>query len=224
MNGVHDMGGMHGFGRVEPERDEPVFHGAWEKKVFSLRFACGAIGKWNIDMARHANERMPPAEYLAATYYERWLNGLERLLVERGVLSARELETGRSVAPLPADERARVLRADAVDAVLAAGKNYRVDEAVPARFAVGAAVAARNIHPAGATRLPRYARGRCGVVDRDHGVFIFPDANAAGLGRKPQHLYSVRFAARELWGETAAPRDAVWLDLWDDYLEPAPAR
>jgi len=175
-------------------------------------------------MARHANERMPPAEYLAATYYERWLNGLERLLVERGVLSARELETGRSAAPLPADERARVLRADAVDAVLAAGKNYRVDEAVPARFAVGAAVAARNIHPAGATRLPRYARGRCGVVDRDHGVFIFPDANAAGLGRKPQHLYSVRFAARELWGETASARDAVWLDLWDDYLEPAPAR
>jgi nitrile hydratase len=220
VNRVHDMGGMHGFGPVEPERHEPVFHHDWEKKVFALRFACGAIGKWNIDMARHANERMPPADYLAATYYERWLNGLERLLLERGVVTQRELDEGRSAGPLPAEDRARVLRPTAVEGVLAAGRNYRVDEAVAARFAPGAAVMTRNIQPRGATRLPRYARGRRGVVDRDHGVFIFPDANAAGLGPKPQHLYSVRFGARELWGEAAAPHDAVYLDLWDDYLEP----
>lgn len=220
MNGVHDMGGMHGFGPVEPERDEPVFHYDWEKKVFALRFASGAMGKWNIDMARHANERMPPADYLAATYYERWLNGLERLLLEGGVVTQRELESGRSSAPLPDEDRARVLRAAAVDGVLAAGKNYRVDEAVAQRFAVGTSVMARNVHPAGATRLPRYARGRRGVIARNHGVFIFPDANAAGVGRKPQHLYNVRFRARELWGETASPHDAVYLDLWDDYLEP----
>ncbi len=220
MNGVHDMGGMHGFGPVQPERDEPVFHHDWEKKVFALRFASGAMGKWNIDMARHANERMPPAEYLAATYYERWLNGLERLLLERGVVTRRELETGRSDAPLPAEDRARVLRAGAVDGVLTAGGNYRVDQDIAARFAVGAAVVARNIHPPGATRLPRYARGRRGVVERDHGVFIFPDASAVG-GRKPQHLYSVRFRARELWGDAASAHDAVYLDLWDDYLDPA---
>ena len=220
MNGVHDMGGMHGLGPVEPERDEPVFHHDWEKRVFALRFASGAMGKWNIDMARHANERMPAADYLAATYYERWLNGLERLLLEHGVVTRRELDAGRSDAALPAEDHARVLRAAAVDGALAAGKNYRVDEAVAARFTVGAAVMTRNIHPPGATRLPRYARGRPGVIARDHGVFIFPDANAAGLGRKPQHLYSVRFAARDLWGETAPAHDAVYLDLWDDYLEP----
>ena len=221
MNGVHDMGGMHGFGPVAAERDEPVFHADWEKKVFALRFACGALGKWNIDMARHANERMPPAEYLAATYYERWLDGLVRLLLERGVVGVAELDCGRSAGPLPVADRERVLRAGAVDGVLASGRNYRVDEAIAPRFAMGATVRARNINPVGATRLPRYARGKRGVIERDHGVFIFPDANAAGLGRKPQHLYSVRFAARELWGADASARDNVLLDLWDDYLDPA---
>jgi nitrile hydratase len=221
MNGVHDMGGMHGFGPVEPERDEPVFHAGWEKKVFAMRFACGALGKWNIDMSRHANERMPPADYLAATYYERWLDGLTRLLLERGLVSAAELASGRSAAPLAAADRERVLRPEKVDGVLAAGKNYRVDQPIAARFAAGAAVVTRNINPAGATRLPRYARGKRGVIERDHGVFIFPDANAAGLGPKPQHLYSVRFSARELWGAEGASRDSVSLDLWDDYLDAA---
>ena len=131
MNGVHDMGGMHGFGPVEPERDEPVFHYDWEKKVFALRFASGAMGKWNIDMARHANERMPPADYLAATYYERWLNGLERLLLEGGVVTQRELESGRSIdvteGKLVDEGPTRTLEGNALltDDAAAAGKPVR---------------------------------------------------------------------------------------------------
>ena len=219
MNGVHDMGGMHGFGPVEREEHEPVFHYRWEARTFALRQACGALGKWNIDMARHANERMPPERYLPASYYERWLSGLQRLLLESGLLTEAELESGQRERPAPTGLVA--FPPEKVDAAVLTGRNYRVDAPVPAGFAVGAQVIARNINPAGATRLPRYVRGKHGIVDRDHGVFVFPDANAAKLGPKPQHLYSVRFAARELWGADAAPKDCVCLDLWEDYLDPA---
>jgi nitrile hydratase subunit beta len=216
MNGVHDMGGMHGFGPIERELDEPVFHHRWEARTFALRQACGALGKWNIDMSRHANERMAPAEYLRATYYERWFAGLQTLLVENGVLTRSELESSESAGAAPAGLVA--FAPERVDKAVRAGRNYRVDVSVAAGFALGARVLARNINPTGATRLPRYVRAKVGIVDRDHGVFIFPDANAAGQGQKPQHLYSVRFSAHELWGESAR-RDCVYLDLWEDYLE-----
>lgn len=219
MNGVHDMGGMHGFGPIEREEDEPVFHHRWEARTFALRQACGALGRWNIDMARHANERMRPEEYLPATYYERWLSGLQRLLVESGLITQAELASGKSERAAPSGLTA--LAPEKVDAAVRAGRNYRVDARVPAGFTAGARVMARNINPTGATRLPRYVRGKPGVVERDHGVFVFPDTNAAGLGPKPQHLYSVRFAARELWGVDAAAKDCVYLDLWEDYLDPA---
>lgn len=219
MNGVHDMGGMHGFGPIEREADEPVFHYRWEARTFALRQASGALGKWNIDMARHANERMPPAQYLPATYYERWLAGLECLLVESGLVTRAELASGKSERPAPAGLAA--FPPERVDTAVRTGGSYRVDTPVSPGFTIGARVAARNINPLGATRLPRYARGKRGIVDRDHGVFVFPDANAARLGRKPQHLYSVRFSARELWGAQAAPKDSVCLDLWEDYLESA---
>jgi nitrile hydratase len=219
MNGVHDMGGMHGFGAIDREADEPVFHHRWEARVFALRQGCGALGKWNIDMSRHANERMPPEEYLPATYYERWLSGLQRLLVESGLVTPAELAGGKSERPAPAGVAA--FPSDKVDKAVRAGRNYRVDAPVPAGFAAGAQVIARNINPVGATRLPRSARGKHGVVERDYGVFVFPDANAAGLGQKPQHLYGARFAARELWGSGAAPKDSVHLDLWEDYLDAA---
>jgi nitrile hydratase subunit beta len=219
MNGVHDMGGMQGFGPVVSEADEPVFHYRWEARTFALRQACGALGKWNIDMSRHANERIPPEEYLPATYYERWLAGLQRLLLESGLVSRSELASGTSERPAPAGLVA--FAPQKVDAAVRAGRNYRVDEVVSAGFKAGARVAARNINPIGATRLPRYVRGKRGTVDCDHGVFVFPDANAANLGPKPQHLYSVRFSARELWGNQAAAKDCVCLDLWEDYLEPA---
>jgi nitrile hydratase len=219
MNGVHDMGGMHGFGPIEWEDNEPVFHHRWEARTFALRQTCGALGKWNIDMARHANERIPPAEYLAATYYERWLAGLQRLLLETGLVTQSELASGKSAAPAPAGVVA--FPPEKVEKAVRAGRSYRVDTPVAAGLAVGARVIARNINPTGATRLPRYARGKRGIVDRDHGVFVFPDTNAAGKGQKPQHLYSVQFSARELWGAEAAPNDRVYLDLWEDYLEQA---
>jgi nitrile hydratase len=216
MNGVHDMGGMHGFGPIEREENEPVFHHRWEARTFALRQACGALGKWNIDIARHANERMPPEEYLQASYYERWLAGLTILLRESGLATETELRSGKSEQPaLPG---LAAFPPEKVEPAVRNGRNYRVDEPIAAGFRIGQLVTARNINPIGATRLPRYVRGKQGIVDRDHGVFIFPDSNAARLGPNPQHLYSVRFAARDLWGSEATPNDAVWLDLWEDYL------
>ncbi len=224
MNGVHDLGGMHGFGPVVREPDEPVFHAEWERRVFALTLAMGVWKRWNIDSGRFSREWMPPAAYLAASYYERWLWGLTTLLEEQGFLAPGELARaeGRAPGPAPAAEpRPGALRRADVPRLLQNRHAARLDDPVPPKFKPGDAVLARNLHPTGHTRLPRYVRGRRGVVDRDHGVFIFPDTHAAGLGRKPQHVYSVRFAARELWGPDASPRDAVYVDLWDDYLDPA---
>jgi nitrile hydratase len=218
VNGVHDMGGMHGMGPIVHEADEPVFHHEWERRAFAITMAAGFLGEWNIDMSRYAREVMPPADYLRASYYERWLWGLEYLLVERGLVSREEIERG---APREGRQDPRVLKAEDVEKVLRKSKGARVAVSVPPRFRPGDRVVARNLNPAGHTRLPRYVRGRRGAIARDHGVFIFPDTHAAGLGPKPQHLYSVRFEARELWGPEASPRDAVYLDLWDDYLDPA---
>lgn len=219
MNGVHDMGGLHGMGPVEIERNEPVFHEPWEARAFALTVACAFHRKWNIDMSRHSRERMPAARYLAASYYEKWLHGLDTLLVEQGLVTARELETGR------AESKAAGVRplvsADVTEFLRTRIRARLADDVAP-QFKAGDAVVARNLHPTGHTRLPRYARGRRGTVDRDHGVFIFPDTHAASRDRKPQHLYSVRFAARELWGSGASARDSVYLDLWDDYLDAAP--
>ena len=229
MNGAHDVGGMHGFGPVEPEADEPVFHAAWERRAFGLTLAMGAWRRWNLDMSRSIREQMPPAEYLATTYYEHWMFGLERLLVDKGLVSPDEIERvrrGELTPPGSPDAPAKVqdgaLRAEAVPRVVGGRKGARLDDPVPAQFRVGQTVRAHNVHPLGHTRLPRYCRGRCGVVAIDHGVFIFPDTHAAGLGQKPQHVYSVQFTARELWGPDAVERDRVCVDLWDDYLEPVP--
>lgn len=218
MNGVHDMGGMQDMGPVVIEHDEPVFHHEWEKRVFSARLACTWHRRWNIDINRHAIERMPPADYLAATYYEKVLFGLETLLVEQGLVTAQELASGRAAGKAEVRD---VLKAEDVDTLLRNRIRARRDEAVAPRFRAGDAIAARNIHPAGHTRLPRYARGRRGVIDRDFGVYVFPDTSAMTRDPKPQHLYSVRFAARELWGPDAADRDSVYVNLWDDHLDPA---
>ncbi len=221
MNGVHDMGGMHGFGPVVREANEPVFHAGWERRVFALMVAMGAWREWSIDAGRFSRERLPPAEYLAASYYERWLWGLETLLVEHGFVTREELAR-RGGPPREAGKpRAGALRAADVEPMLRRRLAVRRDVAAAPRFAPGDPVVARNLHPAGHTRLPRYIRGRAGVVDRHYGAFVFPDTSASGLGEKPQHLYSVRFTARELWGPDAGARDAVYVDLWDDYLDPA---
>lgn len=218
MNGVHDMGGMHGMGPVVIEKDEPVFHADWEARVYALQRASSFHDTWNIDMSRFSRERMPPAAYLAATYYERWLFGLQTLLVEQGLVTAQELATGR--AATKAGETA-ALRVSDVAARMRGRLSARVAAEVPPRFKPGDPVVARSINPVGHTRLPRYVRGRRGTINIDHGVFTFPDTNAVSRDPKPQHCYSVRFDARELWGLEVAARDSVYLDLFDDYLDAA---
>jgi len=219
MNGVHDMGGMHGMGPIAPEADEPVFHEPWEGRVFALYRATAALGKWNIDAGRHARERIPPADYLRMSYYEKWLDGLITLLRETGLVTSAELKSGR---PAPdAAKKTPPLTADKVAPMLAEGRWFERPVNTPPRFAIGQAVRAKKINPTGHARLPRYARGSIGIIDRLHGAHVFPDSNAHFHGESPQHLYSVRFSARELWGEAAAARDGVYIDLWEDYLEPA---
>ncbi|MGF1526399.1 MAG: nitrile hydratase subunit beta [Candidatus Competibacterales bacterium] len=224
MNGVHDMGGMDGFGPVAPDPAEPLFHAPWERRMLALTLAMGARGQWNIDMSRFARESMPPADYLAASYYQRWLYGLERLAVAHGLLRPGEVEArmapGAPRAPDATPLDAAALRGERVWDTLSRGSSAQRDAVGPARFRPGDGVMTRNCHPSGHTRLPRYARGRPGVVERDYGVFIFPDRHAENGDPAPQHLYSVRFTAQTLWGVDASPRDTVLLDLWDDYLDP----
>jgi len=224
MNGAHDLGGMHGFGPVEIERDEPVFHHEWERRAFAITLAAGFLGKWNIDMSRYAREQMPPAEYLATTYYEHWLFGLEKLLDDTRLVSRAEQQAalkGGAVETVVPAAGVRALAARDVEAELRKSRASKADEDVPSRFNVGDRVRAVKINPIGHTRLPRYARDKRGVVTLDHGVWVFPDTSGTGRGRKPQHCYSVRFEARELWGADAGPRDTIHIDLWDDHLVPA---
>jgi nitrile hydratase beta subunit len=219
MNGVHDMGGMHGMGPVVPEADEPVFHAKWEGRVFALNRATAALGKWNIDASRHSRERIPPAEYLRMSYYEKWLAGLLMLVEEHGLASREELASGR---PAPGTTKATPpLTAAQVPAIVTDRGRFDRPVNTPPRFAVGQAVRAKKINPTGHTRLPRYARGNLGIIDRIHGAHVFPDSNAHFEGERPQYLYSVRFSARELWGDSATARDAVYIDLWEDYLDSA---
>ncbi len=217
MNGVHDMGGMHGMGPIQYEKNEPVFHQRWEARAFALTLAIGAWRKWN--SARHQRELIPPADYLHMSYYEKWITALVELMVKSGLVTRAEVDSGT---PTPGSPRViPPLTADKVPPRLAKGGPASRNVPAVARFQKGQRVRARNMHPVGHTRLPRYVRAKLGTIDRDHGVFVFPDTNAHFLGEKPQHVYSVRFAARELWGEQAAFHDAVYVDLWDDYLEPA---
>jgi nitrile hydratase beta subunit len=217
VNGIHDLGGMHGMGTVQPERDEPVFHHRWEGRVFALVRAMGAFGRWNIDASRHQRELIPAAEQLRMTYYERWLAALSELLVRHGFASAAELASGRA---LPgAAPGTPALRAAGVPAFIARGSPASRECDRPPRLRPGQRVRARNLHPVGHTRLPRYVRGKSGIVDRVHGVFVFPDTHAHFRGEDPQHVYSVRFEARELWGDDRVAGDAVYVDLWEGYLD-----
>ena len=219
MNGVHDMGGMHGFGPVRPEQNEPVFHAAWEGRTYALNLCMFAWRKWNLDAARFSIESLPPADYLAMSYYEKWYVALINKMLNAGMVTRAEVESGRA-APGSMKAMPPLSAADIPGFVQSVG-SYRRDVAVRAGFRAGQRVRARNINTEAHTRLPRYARGKSGVIARDYGVFAFPDTNAHGLGEKPQHLYSVRFAARELWGDQAKRKDTVYIDLWDDYLERA---
>ena len=216
MNGVHDMGGMQDFGPVAPEADEPRFHHPWERRAFALTLAMGATGAWNLDQARRTRESLPPAQYLASSYYEIWLGGLVALMRERGLVSAAEIASGCRHEPptAPPAPRRRQRRRGACPRRLDAASRC---PGTP-RFAPGDAVRTINFNPPGHTRLPRYCRGKPGTIVAIHGAHVYPDANARGDGENPHWLYTVRFAARELWGpDTSAT--AVHVDCFEPYLE-----
>lgn len=223
MNGVHDMGGLQGFGPVAPEPDEPLFHAAWERRALALTLAMGATGQWNIDLSRSARESLPPALYLGSSYYAIWLRALEQLMQERGLVSADELLDGQL--RTPPQPVARVLQAADVDASLARGTPTARPAQAPARFAVGARVRARNMHPQGHTRLPRYVRGHTGTIALVHGAHVFADSHASRalppFPEQPQWLYTVVFGAQELWGAQADAAVQVSVDAWESYLEEA---
>jgi nitrile hydratase len=214
---------MHGFGPVEREPDEPVFHAAWEGRIWGMSRACVAQGLFNQDEARHGIERMDPVAYLRSSYYERWLARTLRLLEEKSVLAPGELAA--RLARLRAGETPPAPAADPAGrerllAALGARPVYRRPGPAP-RYRPGDRVRTGGDHPVGHTRLPRYARDRAGVVHLVHGVYVFPDTNAHGAGEQPQALYNVRFEGETLWGPQAAARAAVHLDLWESYLRPA---
>jgi len=206
MDGIHDLGGMEGFGPVVVERDEPVFHAAWERTVFGLATAVAAARIANTHEHRHAIERMDPAHYLTASYYERWLTALGTLLVEKGVVTVAEPARG---APHFPPSRPAALAPVPPRGARAAG----------ARFAVGDIVRVRPSHPVGHTRCPRYVRGRRGIVVRVDPAVPLPDIAVRSTEPCEEPTYSVRFAARELWGDAASAADAIHVDLWDSYLE-----
>jgi nitrile hydratase len=219
MNGIHDLGGMTCFGPVRREEDEPVFHADWERRVFAMNLAALAfLGP--VARARHAIERMDPVEYLSTSYYEHWLVGLVTLAKDLGYATDAEIDAGRAAAikatpfPAPSAKEVAGLLSHGIPAT-------REDGRTAPAFGLGAQVRARNREVAGHTRLPRYVRGRVGVVIAHRGSLVFPDTAAHDRGENAHPLYTVRFEAKELWGDNVARRDCVYIDLWEDYLESA---
>lgn len=217
MNGIHDMGGMTGFGPVMREENEPVFHADWERRVFAINIASLAFFG-PVDRARHAVERMDAVDYLTTTYYEHWLAATEILAKDFGYLTAEEIDSGKSAGtselPHPPPD------AEMIEGLIRGGMPAIRDEGrLKPSFKVGDKVRARNIEITGHTRLPRYVRGKIGEITIVHGTHAFPDTAAHDQGENPQPLYNVRFEARELWGDNVERKDCVYIDLWEDYLE-----
>ncbi len=212
MNGVHDLGGMHGFGPIVREEPEPVFHAAWERRAFALTISTMAARCFNVDEFRRTIERMPPAQYLSASYYERWLHSTETMLVEKGIITLDELEAAMR-------DRLEVGARPRASMTPVASRVVEKEPGRRPRFRPGQRVRAKNINPPGHTRLPRYARSKRGIVRHDWGVFALPDSHAHGMGRNLQHCYGVEFEVRELWGRDHTARERICLDLWEDYLE-----
>lgn len=216
MNGVHDMGGLQCFGKVEPEQNEPPFHAPWEGRALAMNRAMGYCGAWNIDISRSVRESLPPHIYLGSTYYQKWIYGLENLVVNAGLVGRDELDAGRMLHP-PKPVK-RMLTAANAKAVLSRG-SYERPASEPAIFKVGDRVRARNINPTHHTRLPRYVRGQTGTVEAIRGCHVFPDSVTSGQGEDPHWLYTVVFAGPDLWGEGSDPSVTVSVEAWEPYLE-----
>ncbi|MFZ0764849.1 MAG: nitrile hydratase subunit beta [Bradyrhizobium sp.] len=219
MNGVHDMGGMDGFGKVEPELNEPTFHETWEGRVLAMVRAMGAAGAYNIDTSRFYREALPPHVYLTSSYYRKWLLGLEDNLVAKGFVTASELAAGHAKEPAKSLTNGK-LRPEDVERIMVRGKFER-EAPAPAKFKPGNLVRTKNMHPATHTRLPRYTRGHVGVIERILGCQVFPDSASMELGENPQWLYTVVFDGAELWGPDADPSVKISIDAFEPYLEPA---
>ena len=219
MNGVHDMGGMDGFGKVEPEPNEPTFHEKWEGRVMAMVRAIGANGGLNIDSQRYARESLPPEVYLASSYYKKWFLAITDQLIERGMIGRDEIGAGHSLRHGPPLKRGKFTLED-VSRIMVRGSFGREAKA-PAIFTPGDKVRAKNINPATHTRLPRYVRGHAGIVERINGCHVFPDTAAHGKGENPQWLYTVVFASRDLWGDDADPTLKVSIEAFEPYLEKA---
>jgi nitrile hydratase len=219
MDGIHDMGGMHGFGPVEVEENEPVFHADWEKRVYAMVSAVPFAALFGDDQFRPAIERIPPDRYLESSYYARWLEALTSLLTERGIVTAQELDDPVSLTQQPLHAQA-IAAGDVVTAIWTGGSQARPGASVAARFKPGDGILTKRQGHAGHTRLPRYARGKRGRIAAAHGAFLVADRNSVG-DQTPEMLYTVVFRAPDLWGAEADPRDTLTLDLWDRYLEPA---
>jgi nitrile hydratase len=218
MNGVHDMGGMHGFGKVESEPNEPPFHAGWEGRVLAMQRALRATGAWNIDMSRDAQERLPAEVYLSVSYYHRWALGMERNALDQRLIDADEIAAGHAIRPGKPVQR--TMTKATIGAAFTRGSFSRPTSTV-GRFKPGDRVRTLNINPPSHTRLPRYARGRVGAVEAVRGCHVFPDSAATGAGENPQWLYTVVFEGRELWGESADPTLKVSVEAFEPYLEPA---
>ncbi|MGI9259650.1 MAG: nitrile hydratase subunit beta [Gammaproteobacteria bacterium] len=216
MNGIHDMGGMDGMGEIGYDADAPIFSDVWEGRVQALHAATATFRGGPL---RPTIEEIPAADYLGMTYYERWLAALISRLVQTGLVTADEIESGRLNPDLESAAIAALAPTAAV-ATLRRTPQTESDLDIAPRFELGESVRGRNINPPRHTRMPRYTRGKVGVVERDRGVFALPDNETYDLDARPQHVYLVRFASRELWGETASVRDSVYIDMWEDYLEP----
>jgi nitrile hydratase len=224
MDGVHDLGEMDGTGRIEHTPEEPAFHAAWERWAFAVVMLTMANREYNMDEFRHAIERMDPGWYLASSYYDHWLAAAEKLLVEKGTLSAAALSdrieafADGGAGEMTVPEREDPELAATIRTIVDHGASARRGDGDPS-FEVGATVRVRNAHPEGHTRCPGYVRGAEGTVEEYYGVHVLPDASAHGEGERPEPLYAVRFDGEALWGPDAEPNTSVSVDLWESYLE-----
>jgi len=222
MDGIHDLGGKHGYGPVVMEDNEPVFHDRWEAAVFTMSGSGRRAGAWNnSDRFRHGVERIDPVAYLSQGYYGRWLGGIETLLVEAGVFTQAEITERASLfGGTPSDLiAARPARQPDPMGVVESGRTARREADTSPALKVDDRVKTVAAGSAGHTRLPAYARGRRGRIIASQGCWVFPDTNAHGEGEQQRYLYTVEFLASELWGSEADDRVSVCLDLFEPYLE-----
>ncbi len=220
MDGVHDLGGVQGFGPIKSDEGEAVFETDWEARMWGINKAIAKDPSWTLDWWRHVRELIDPVDYLTRPYFDQWMQIHAALMVDSGYATVEELAAARAGGPgaaLGADIRPP-MGPEMVAEAKRASTDYRRDVGPGPRFAVGDQVVTRACGDRSHTRLPRYAMGRPGVIEAYSGTHVLPDASARGEERA-EPLYSVAFRACDLWPEAEGRRDRVFLDLWESYLE-----